>query len=331
MIIVVGDDREAAAMNGYLASGDWASWRELVPPSPAIVASTPDEVSAAISQYSGEAVGTVTLLPWSLDGDPAALQARLSGWRSEYPGLELYIGATPKTGLLLTETIWRNQEAVQPQAFAEYREVIAAPQEIEDRSMALIDGLLGETSFTSEQRVVVKRLVHTAGDPWLAQAIDFHSAAVASCRHAIRQGTDIHTDTSMVKAGINRRLTERFGGTVSAALEQQGLAPVARRRGLTRSRVAFEMLGDKLNGAVVAIGNAPTALLALLDLAAGGQVTPACVIGMPVGFVQAREAKERLRLSGLPYITIRGFRGGSALAAATVNALRELAEDDAAD
>jgi len=328
LIFVTTDDRAAASLNRYLAGAAWSGYREFLPLAPEAVACTPGTLPAALTRLAEQTVKYVTLLPWSLDGEALAMAAWLPGWQRDYPGLELRLGAAPVTGVLLAEAIWRGLEAASPESFADYRETLATPRAIEERSLALIGRLLETTSFTPEQRKLVKRLVHAGGDPWLIGAVEFHPSAISAACRAIKQRASVYTDVNMVKAGINRRFSGHC--RVISALEQPGLTETARRKRITRSRAAFESLDQNLDGALVAIGNAPTALLALLDLAGAGRATPACVIGMPVGFVQARESKERLRLAGLPYITIRGFRGGSAMAAAAVNALWELAEEDAA-
>ena len=144
---------------------------------------------------------------------------------------------------------------------------------------------------------------------------------------AIREGKPIFTDVRMVAVGINYHLTQEFGCSVHCALDEPGMMKQAQEEGVTRSAGAIRWLGRKLDGAIVVIGNAPTALLALLDLIDSGDVRPALVVGMPVGFVQAEESKAELTKRDVPYITVEGTRGGSAMAIATVNALLKLAQD----
>jgi precorrin-8X/cobalt-precorrin-8 methylmutase len=133
----------------------------------------------------------------------------------------------------------------------------------------------------------------------------------------------------MVAVAINRHLAERFGCRVYCALDRLEVTRVARDEGGTRSAHAIRLIGRRLHEAIVAIGNSPTALFALIDLITKKKVAPTVVIGMPVGFVQAREAKEELMELDIPYISIVGTRGGSALAAATINALLGLAKRSA--
>lgn len=194
-------------------------------------------------------------------------------------------------------------------------------ENIEQQSMEIIDRLL-PPDLTGQERVVIKRIVHTAGDPKIARLIKFSPAAVSIGVSAIGRGSPIFTDVRMVLSGISRRLTESCGCALCCALDE--INP-EEDRVVTRAARAMYGLGARLDRAVVAIGNAPTALLALLDMIDNRNIAPALVIGMPVGFVQAGESKGELTSRNVPYITIEGTRGGSALAAATVNALLRLA------
>jgi precorrin-8X/cobalt-precorrin-8 methylmutase len=133
------------------------------------------------------------------------------------------------------------------------------------------------------------------------------------------------TDVRMVAVGINHRLAQKFGCSIHCAFDEPDVMRQAQDQGTTRSAAAIRSLGMRLNGAIIVIGNAPTALLALLELIDGGDILPALVVGMPVGFVQASESKAELMKRDIPYISIEGTRGGSAVAIATVNALLNLA------
>ena len=283
----------------------------------------PDGLAAAVSEMARDGCAGVTVLPL--------------GWRGEIP--RIISDATPEVTLTLApplelehslaDLLLHGLEAASPEIYADYRERVKDPGDIERRSLKFIDGLLNDLSLTPEERTLAARVVHAGGDPRLAHSLAFRDGAVTAAVEAVRAGATIYTDVKMLAAGINRRITESFGCRVVCALDQSGVATRAEADGVTRSRAAFELLGHELDGALIAVGNAPTALLAVLDLVRDGQASPACVIGMPVGFVQARESKERLYHSSTPYVTLRGFRGGSALAAAAVNAIRELAEPHA--
>jgi len=136
------------------------------------------------------------------------------------------------------------------------------------------------------------------------------------------------TDTHMVRIGVNAGRVQAFGGAVECLIADDAVAEESRRTGRTRAACAMRAFGPRLDGAVVALGNAPTALREVLVLATEGVARPALVIGMPVGFVDAAESKAALMESGLTFVAIEGTRGGSPLAAATVNALLRVAEGE---
>ncbi len=202
----------------------------------------------------------------------------------------------------------------------------SSPETIEQQSMTIVERILPPLRLSEEERTVVKRLVHTAGDRHLAPLIRFHPTATTVALSAIRLGRPIFTDVRMVAVAIDHRLAKKFRCSIYCALDEPGAAKIAREEGSTRSTAAFRLLNKDLNKAIIAIGNSPTALLALTEMIIKKEVTPAVVIGTPVGFVQATEAKEELMKLEIPYITVEGTRGGSAIAAATVNALLRLAE-----
>lgn len=179
------------------------------------------------------------------------------------------------------------------------------------------------------ERGLAARLVYAAGDPALASQIELSPDLVAAALEALRRGRPVVVDVGMAAAGLARPALDALGCPLLVALHAEGAAALAVELGITRSAAGILALGMRLDGAVVAVGNAPTALLALLDLAAAGVARPAAVIGVPVGFVAAEEAKEALLGSGLPYLTVRGTRGGSTLAAAALNHLLRLAADRA--
>jgi precorrin-8X/cobalt-precorrin-8 methylmutase len=203
------------------------------------------------------------------------------------------------------------------------------PHEIEARSMEIIDGLLPADAWPPGERAVVKRLVHTSGDPSLARAVRFSDGAVEAGVAALRGGCLVATDTHMVRIGINARRVDAYGGTLECLISDEAIAEESRRTGRTRAACAMRAFGPRLDGAVLALGNAPTALREALALAAEGVARPALVIGMPVGFVDAAESKDALMDADLTSIAIEGTRGGSPLAAATVNALLRVAEGEA--
>jgi len=197
--------------------------------------------------------------------------------------------------------------------------------DIEAQSLAIIDELLPSISCTDRERQVIKRIVHATGDPQIAKMVKFHPDAIDAGVAAIRAGKPIFTDGRMTAVGINKRqIARKFGCSIHCALDEVDALQQIGKGKATRSAAAISAIGPRLNGALVAIGNAPTALLELLNLIGNG-VLPSLVIGMPVGFIQAEESKVELTRRSIPYITIIGKRGGSAAAAAAVNALLRLA------
>ena len=176
--------------------------------------------------------------------------------------------------------------------------------EIERRSLAISDGALAETAWTVAERTVARRLIYAVGDPAIASLIQIHPGATAAGMAALRAGRPIYCDVKMVASGVNRRLTERFGCTVQTGIDDAAVAACAQASGFPRSAEAMLHFGARLDGAVVAIGNAPTALLALLDLVQAGVARPAVIIGIPVGFVAATESKEALLRCPVPFITV---------------------------
>lgn len=199
---------------------------------------------------------------------------------------------------------------------------IQDPAEIEVRSMALIAPYLEELKLDEAHTKIFSRVIHAAGDPDYANHIQIHSQAVDAAIDAIRGGADIFCDVEMVRTGISKKTLAQYGGQVQCLIADSQVAAMAKEQGITRSMAAFRTFGHQLDGAVVAVGNAPTALFELFRLMEEEKVRPAVVIGVPVGFVGAAESKDLLaEKSNAPYITVLGNKGGSPIAASIVNAL----------
>lgn len=199
---------------------------------------------------------------------------------------------------------------------------------IETESMQIVDSLLPPLpAMPDEQMAVIKRLVHASGDIEVAKLAVFSAGGVSSGVRAITLGNPIFTDVRMAMTGIDLRLADLFGCTVTCALDSMEIGGRAEMGVNTRTAAGMRNLGGKLDGAIVVIGNAPTALFALLELIDDGSIRPALIVGMPVGFVKAAESKLELMKRDIPYITVTGTRGGSALAAAAVNSLLRIARD----
>lgn len=190
------------------------------------------------------------------------------------------------------------------------------------RSFATIRAEARLDHLPDAARVVAVRMIHAAGDVDLAAQIEVHPDLVASARGALDGGAPIFTDAHMIASGVTRARLPRANDVV-CLLRDERVPGLAREWGTTRSAAAVSLWGDRLEGAVVAIGNAPTALFHLLELIADGGPRPAAIVGVPVGFIGSAESKDALVANpfGVPWLVVHGRRGGSALAASAINAL----------
>ncbi|MCL2790814.1 MAG: precorrin-8X methylmutase [Desulfobulbus sp.] len=199
-----------------------------------------------------------------------------------------------------------------------------APQEIEAESFRIIERELGPTRFSPEEFAVVRRAIHATGDFSFAGNFRFHPEAIASGLAAIRAGGNILVDVGMAASGISRALLAQFGGRVICRVGEPETAALAKANGTTRSDAAMvRSIGDAIG--IVAVGNAPTALLRAMELIGQGRFAPHLIIGVPVGFVNAAESKELLATKPYPFITTLGRKGGTPVAVAAINALLRLA------
>lgn len=204
-------------------------------------------------------------------------------------------------------------------------EVILNPETIEATSFNIIDAEVGAHDFDAQQWPVVRRIIHTTADFDFARNTCFAPEVIAQAVAALRRGEPILCDTNMVAAGVNKPRLQRFGCELRCHVADAEVAAAAKTEGITRSILATRK-GVAEGCGIFLIGNAPTALYELLRLAAAGEAKPSLVVGVPVGFVGAEESKEALFASTLPFITCRGRKGGSAIAATILNALMILAE-----
>jgi precorrin-8X/cobalt-precorrin-8 methylmutase len=201
------------------------------------------------------------------------------------------------------------------------------PAEIESTSFAIIDSEVPEPRpFQGEEWLVVRRMIHTSADFELLSLIHFHPEAVARGVEALSRGCLIVTDTEMARVGMTRKRLSRLGSTAECYINLPEVTEQAERQGTTRSASAVDYALPRLTGNICVVGNAPTSLLRILHWVKEGRCRPALIVGMPVGFVNAAESKEALmEQDRVPYVTIRGRKGGSNLAAAAVNQLAEIA------
>ncbi len=199
------------------------------------------------------------------------------------------------------------------------------PHQIEEKSFKLIEERVSSHPFNQREWTIVRRMIHATVDFDLVQTTTFHPEALSRGISALQAGAPIITDTRMVKAGISKKALRKYKTKVLCAISRADVIREARSTGKTRAATAMRMLADTLGGSIVAIGNAPTALFELLEIAKNKSCIPALIVGVPVGLVGARESKEMLIQSGIPSITVRGEKGGSPLAASIINGLAQLA------
>ena len=197
-----------------------------------------------------------------------------------------------------------------------------APSKIEDKSMELIEKNLNGHEIPPEQKPIIKRVIHTTGDFDFLTSIIFHDKAVSAGLKAVEEKRIIFTDVTMVQAGINKKL----GHDVRCVLNDPEVMELASHEGITKASAGMKSLSHKLDGNIIAIGNAPTALIELVNMIKNNELKPALIVGIPVGFVNAKESKSYLTtIKDVPYITNRGQKGGSTVAVAIINALIKMA------
>lgn len=195
------------------------------------------------------------------------------------------------------------------------------PQEIEKRSFEIITQELGNRQLPPEQEAIIKRVIHTTADFDYVDTLTFAHGAVEKGLEALAQGATIVTDTNMAFSGVNKPALKQLGGSIHCFMADEDVAQQAKSLGVTRAALCMEKAATLPGPLIIAVGNAPTALVRLYELMAEGAIDPALVIGVPVGFVNVVESKELILQAGKPCIVARGRKGGSNVAAAICNAL----------
>ncbi len=200
---------------------------------------------------------------------------------------------------------------------------IIKPMDIEKRSFEIISGILESEGavLDPENEPVVKRVIHTTADFEYVKNLVFSEHAVKKGIEALKSGCDIVTDTQMAKSGVSKTTLAKLGGEAHCFMSDEDVAAEAKARGVTRAAVSMEKAAKLEKPLIFAIGNAPTALIALDELIKEGRLAPKLIIGVPVGFVNVVESKELIIASDVPHIVARGRKGGSNVAAAIVNAM----------
>ena len=200
------------------------------------------------------------------------------------------------------------------------------PSQIEALSFEIIDREAGANDFSPAQWEIVRRMIHTTADFEYMTSVRFHPRAVEAGLTAIEQGQPIFTDTNMAKVGMRQQALSRFGVRVFCLIADPVVAEAAAGQSTTRAQAAVDAALDRINGSIYVVGNAPTALMRLIEHVENGRALPALIVGLPVGFVNAAESKAALVNLDVPFISNVGRKGGSNLAAAVINALAIMAE-----
>ncbi len=206
-------------------------------------------------------------------------------------------------------------------------------QSIEDASMQMIEDEIGTHQYNEKQWPIVRRVIHSTADFDFAgkNKIIFHKDAIESSMNALRNGCSIVVDVNGVIGGLNKQNPKDFGNNIVCNISNPEIMELAKKEGKTRSQVSMRAAISDIEGGVVVIGNAPTALLEVIQMVKEGIVKPALIIGIPVGFICAAESKDELsRLDKTPFITNIGRKGGSSSASATINAIFKLIRAESA-
>lgn len=204
-------------------------------------------------------------------------------------------------------------------------------QSIEDASMQMIEDEIGSHPYNDHEWKIVRRIIHSTADFDFARnnAVIFHQNAIQKGLDALKNGCSIVVDVNGVIGGLNKQNPKDFGNKIVCKISEQKIMDIAKNQGKTRSQVCMRESLKEMNGGIIAIGNAPTALLEVIKMIKEGLAKPALVIGIPVGFICAAESKEELtKLENVAFITNRGRKGGSSCASAIINALYKILRSD---
>jgi len=203
-------------------------------------------------------------------------------------------------------------------------------QSIEDASMQIIDSEIGTHQYNELEWPIVRRVIHATADFDFAKEnkIIFHKDAIKNGINALKNGCNIIVDVNGVIGGLNKQNLKDFGNKTICNISNPVIVEEAKKYNKTRAQMSMRMAASEMKGGIIVIGNAPTALLEVIQMIQEGVTTPALVIGIPVGFVSSPESKEALQALDVPYITNKGRKGGSPCASAIVNALFKLLREN---
>lgn len=195
------------------------------------------------------------------------------------------------------------------------------PVDIEKRSFEIISQEMGNIELDPLEEPIIKRAIHTSADFDYLENLVFSQGAVERAMEAIMAGATIVTDTKMAWSGINKKAVEKLGGKVLCFMADDDVREAAKADGTTRAVASMKKAASLPGPLIFAVGNAPTALVALYEMIQEGNLYPALIIGVPVGFVNVVESKELIMQTQIPYIVAKGRKGGSNIAAAICNAI----------
>ena len=203
-------------------------------------------------------------------------------------------------------------------------------QSIEDKSMQIIDSEIGTHQYNELEWPIVRRIIHATADFDFAKEnkIIFHKDAIKNGINALKNGCNIIVDVNGVIGGFNKQNLKDFGNNVICNISNPVIVEEAKNYNKTRAQTSMRMAASEMNGGIIVIGNAPTALLEVIQMIQEGATRPALIIGIPVGFVSSPESKEALLALDVPYITNKGRKGGSPCASSIVNALFKLLREN---
>ena len=199
-------------------------------------------------------------------------------------------------------------------------------QEIEDESMQIIESEIGSHPYNEMEWPIVRRIIHSTADFDFAREnkLLFHKDAISNGINALKNGQSIVADVNGVIGLMNKQNPKDFGNNLICNISDRSLMESAKKAGKTRAQMSMRVAEKEIDGGVVVVGNAPTALLEVMEMVREGLVKPALVVGIPVGFVSAVESKDELSKTNIPFITNIGRKGGSPCASAIINALYKL-------
>ncbi len=321
LIVGHGSPREIANQGFIALVGRIARRLEGSLVMPAFFSIARPSIEDQVAVLVAKGVQKITLMPYFLyTGQHVSkdIPALLDNCRKANPGLELDVLATLEGEAALEDIV---VDRLTP-LFGCDKTLPTDGAAIEKRSHEIIEvQLAGRGPIEARERAIMRRVVHATADLSFAQSLRFHPQAVDRGLAALAAGKPILCDVRMLEAGVTK-----LPGKVLCNIDEPEVVQAARDNVCTRAAASMEKFRPLLDGAIVAIGNAPTALWKILEIAASGGPHPALVVGLPVGFVGARESKLALLASDLCYITNTSSRGGSPVAAAAINALALLAK-----